>query len=221
MPAYSGDPGYRLHPPDSPEAEALLAEQGLTRADLDRALADLERTEGIAIRTIVGINQDGVFGTSREGWRPDLPDACAEPFIPLLWLKVLELLGRVPEGSTARFIRDGTLPGDRSGRCHRLPAGQLRARSRGTNGSHNHASPPRPRARRRFSSSASQPRTPCSDPTNACQNPAQRAFTPRDLRAHPRPLRADAGCLMPPRRAFWPWNRRYLGNVDSTKGGLR
>jgi hypothetical protein len=40
----------------------------------------------------------------------DLPDACDEPFIPLLWVKLHELLGRVPEGSTARFLGDGTLP---------------------------------------------------------------------------------------------------------------
>jgi hypothetical protein len=105
-------PGYRLYPPDSPEAGALLAEQGLGPTDLDRALARLERTDGTAVRVIVGINEDGVFGTGREGWRPDLPDACQEPFIPLLWLKVHELLGRVPEGSTARFIQDGTLPGE-------------------------------------------------------------------------------------------------------------
>jgi hypothetical protein len=103
--------GYRLHPPDSPEAGALLAEQGLSPADLERALARLETAEGTAVCTIVGINEDGVFGTGREGWRADLPDACREPFIPLLWLKVHELLGRVPEGSTARFIKDGTLPG--------------------------------------------------------------------------------------------------------------
>jgi hypothetical protein len=103
-------PGYRLYAPDSPEAGALLAEQGLSPADLDRALATLERSEGILVRSIVGINQDGVFGSTRDGWRPDLPDACNEPFIPLLWLKVLELLGRVPEGSTARFLEDGTLP---------------------------------------------------------------------------------------------------------------
>jgi hypothetical protein len=103
-------PGYRLHPPDSPEAMALLAAQGLSPADLDRALARLERSEGTRIRTIVGINDDGVFGSTREGWRPDLPDACNEPFVPLLWLRVQELLGRVPEGSTTRFIKDGTLP---------------------------------------------------------------------------------------------------------------
>jgi hypothetical protein len=111
-------PGYRLYPPDSPEARALLAEQGLGPADLDRALAGLERSEGTSVRTIVAINEDGVFGVSRAGWRPDLPDACREPFIPLLWLKVDELLGRVPAGSTARFIQDGTLPDEaRGGTC--------------------------------------------------------------------------------------------------------
>jgi hypothetical protein len=103
-------PGYRLYPPDSPEARALLVEQGLRPADLDHALTRLERAEGTAIRTIVGINEDGVFGVSRAGWRPDLPEARAEPFIPLLWLQVLELLGRVPKGSSARFIQHGTLP---------------------------------------------------------------------------------------------------------------
>jgi hypothetical protein len=108
-------PGYRLHPRDSPEAGALLAEQGLGPANLDSALARLERTEGTTVRTIVGINEDGVFGTGREGWRPDLPDACHEPFIPLLWIRVHELLGRVPEGSTARLLQGGTLPGEAEG----------------------------------------------------------------------------------------------------------
>jgi hypothetical protein len=102
--------GYQLHAEDSPQAEALLAERGLTRPDLHHALTELKRTEGIHVRTIVGINDDGVFGSRREGWKPDLPDACAEPFIPVLWLQVLELLGRVPRGSTAKFLEDGTLP---------------------------------------------------------------------------------------------------------------
>jgi hypothetical protein len=104
--------GYQLHAPGSPEAEALLVERGLTRADLDRALAELERTEGIQIRTIVGINDDGVFGSRQAGWQSDLPDAHAQPFIPVLWLQILELLGRVPQGSTARFLEVGTLPAD-------------------------------------------------------------------------------------------------------------
>jgi hypothetical protein len=101
---------YQLHRLGSPEAEAVLAEVGVTRADLDRTLAALERSEGVRIRSIVGINHDAVFGSTGEGWRPDLPDACKDPFVPLLWLKILELLGRVPEGSTARFLKDGTLP---------------------------------------------------------------------------------------------------------------
>jgi len=102
--------GYQLHAPGSPEAEALLKERGLTRADLDRAIAELARTDGDHIRTIVGINADGVFGSRQAGWRPDLPEACADPFIPVLWLQILELLGRVPKGSTTRFIKDGSLP---------------------------------------------------------------------------------------------------------------
>ena len=72
-------PGYRLCSPDSPEAGALLAEQGLGPADLKRALARLERVEGTKIRTIVGVNEDGVFGTSRAGWRPDLPGPAPSP----------------------------------------------------------------------------------------------------------------------------------------------
>jgi hypothetical protein len=101
---------YRLHGLDSPEAEVVLAEVGVSRADLDHALAALERSDGVRVRSIVGINHDAVFGSPRAGWHPELPDACKEPFIPLLWLKVLELLGRVPQGSTARFLADGTLP---------------------------------------------------------------------------------------------------------------
>ena len=99
--------GYQLHAPDSAEAEALLRERGLTRADLDHAIAELERTEGVTIRTIVGINDDGVFGSRREGWRPDLRDACREPFVLLLWLQVLELLGRVRRGDADPELRLG------------------------------------------------------------------------------------------------------------------
>jgi hypothetical protein len=63
-----------------------------------------------------------VFGVSRACWRPELPDALREPFIPILWLKVHELLGRVPDGSTAQFARDGTLPVDirQSASVHRI-----------------------------------------------------------------------------------------------------
>ena len=132
--------GLSALPPDSPEAGALLAEQGLSQADLDRALAHLERTEGIRVRTIVGINEDGVFGSTREGWHPDLPDACKEPFVPLLWLKVHELLGRVPEGQhrpvpqgrhPARLIGP-TLPYAAAASCPTTIALRWRGSSTGT-----------------------------------------------------------------------------------------
>src|SRR5262245_19358184 len=92
MHGLSKRPGYRLCSPDSPEAGGLLAEQGLGPADPKQALAQLERAEGTKNCTIAGINGDGVFGTSRAGWRLDLPQSCEEPFIPLLWIKVYELL---------------------------------------------------------------------------------------------------------------------------------
>lgn len=104
-------PGYRLYPPDSPEAGGLLAEQDLSTADLHGALAHRERAAGTFSPHLVGINEDAVFRVSRAGGRADLPDVLQEPFIPLLGVKVHELLGRVPAGSTARFIHDGTLPG--------------------------------------------------------------------------------------------------------------
>ena len=90
-------PGYRIWPPDSPEAGALLAEQGLAPSDLDRAVAELRG----AGWTIVGMNEDALFASPAE----DRSD-----FTPLLWIRVLETLGRAPAGSATRFIRDGALP---------------------------------------------------------------------------------------------------------------
>jgi hypothetical protein len=97
-------PGYRLYPPESSEGRDLLAGHGLTRADVDQALLRYQEATGTRIDTILGLNEDGVFGISDE------PAAHHQPVVPLLWLQVLELLGRVPEGSTARFLKDGILP---------------------------------------------------------------------------------------------------------------
>jgi hypothetical protein len=97
-------PGYRLYPPDSPEGRELLAGHGLTRADVERALLRCQEAKGTSIDTIIGLNEDGLFGAAGE------PAARHQTMVPLLWLQILELLGRVPEGSTARFLEDGTLP---------------------------------------------------------------------------------------------------------------
>jgi hypothetical protein len=97
-------PGYRLHRPDSPEGRELLGGHGLTSADVELALLRYREASGTRINTIVGLNEDGVFGAAGE------PASHHQIVVPLLWLQVLELLGRVPQGSTARFIEDGTLP---------------------------------------------------------------------------------------------------------------
>ena len=120
-------PGYRLYAPDSPEAAALLAEQGLSPAGLDRALAELERTEGTTVRTIVWINEDAVFGTSRESWpRPARRRPRAPHPTPLAqgaraaWPGARGQHGAVRQGRHAA--------GRGPGRRQRLPAGQLRRR---------------------------------------------------------------------------------------------
>jgi hypothetical protein len=97
-------PGYRLYRPDSPEGRELLAGHGLTSADVERALLRHQKATGTSIDTIVGLNEDGLFGATGE------PAARHRTVVPLLWLQVLEILGRVPQGSTARFLEDGVLP---------------------------------------------------------------------------------------------------------------
>jgi hypothetical protein len=72
-------PGYRLYALGSPEAGALLAEQGLRPTDLERAFTRLERTEGTSVRTIVGINEDGVFGVSRAAGARTCPTRATSP----------------------------------------------------------------------------------------------------------------------------------------------
>jgi hypothetical protein len=97
-------PGYRLYPPNSPLGRELLAEHGLTGADVEQALLRYHQATGTRIGAIVGLNEDGVFGATGE------PAARHQTVVPLLWLQVLELLGRVPEGSTSRLLQHGTLP---------------------------------------------------------------------------------------------------------------
>jgi hypothetical protein len=96
--------GYRVHGLDSPKGQTELIRQGLTKADLERALAAVERDEQTRIGTLIGITEDGVFGSDREGWEPSQPDAFAEPLLVIPWVQILELLGRLPEGTTGRLL---------------------------------------------------------------------------------------------------------------------
>jgi hypothetical protein len=81
-----------------------VAGHGLTSADVDRALLRYHEAAGTRIDTIVGLNEDGLVGATGD------PSTRHQTVVPLLWLQVLELLGRVPEGSTARFLENGALP---------------------------------------------------------------------------------------------------------------
>ena len=121
-------PGYRLYEPDSPEARALLAEQGLGPADLDRALARLERAEGTTVRSIVGINEDGVFGTSRAGLAPGPARRLPRALHPAALAQGPRAARPGTRGQHGA-VRPGWHPAGRSpGRRHRLPDGQLERR---------------------------------------------------------------------------------------------
>lgn len=99
--------GYIVHLLESPEGQAALAARGLSKHDLARAIAEFQKRERIRVGTLIGINDDGFFGSKREGWRPDQPDAFAEPLISIPWVQILEYLGRVPEGTTGEFLESG------------------------------------------------------------------------------------------------------------------
>jgi hypothetical protein len=45
-----------------------------------------------------------VFGTGRDGWRPDLPDASHEAFIPLLWIRILDQMNQPGLASLADLV---------------------------------------------------------------------------------------------------------------------
>ena len=96
--------GMTVHFIESPEAQAELEKRGLTAQDIVTAIDRFQRAEGTVVRTWIGINEHGFFGSTREGWRPDQSDAFAEPIQNIPWVQILELLGRVPAGTTQEFL---------------------------------------------------------------------------------------------------------------------
>ena len=100
-------PEYTVHLVESPTGQAALAGHGLTINALARAGVEFQKREGVRVGTLIGVNQDGFFGSTREGWRPDQPDAFAEPLLNIPWVQILELLNRVPDGTTGEFLESG------------------------------------------------------------------------------------------------------------------
>lgn len=94
---------YEVFFMDSPEANELLRQHKLTNEDLARAIVEFERAERVPIGTPIGVNNDGFFGSRDKGWRPeDVEKKKPLQFIP--WVQILELLGRVPDGTTGEFM---------------------------------------------------------------------------------------------------------------------
>jgi hypothetical protein len=102
--------GYHVHLINSPAGQALLITRGLTSMDLARAITEYQRREGVRVGTSIGVSKDGFFGSTREGWRPDHPNAFAEPLIIVPWVHILELIGRMPDGTTGEFFKYGGKP---------------------------------------------------------------------------------------------------------------
>ena len=99
--------GYTVHLVESPVGQAQLAKRGLTTRDLARAIARFQKAEKVRVGTLIGINDDGFFGSTAEGWRPDQPGAFAVPLLSIPWVQILELLGRAPPGTTGDFLGGG------------------------------------------------------------------------------------------------------------------
>lgn len=98
--------GYAVHPLGSPRAAAIIALQKLTNAKLDSAITLYVEREKAKLGTLIGVGEDGVIFSEREGWNPDLPDAFDQiGMVP--WVQIHELLGNVPDGTTGDFLQVG------------------------------------------------------------------------------------------------------------------
>ena len=98
---------YGVHLIDSPAGQAQLAKRGLTARTLATAIARFQVAEKVHVGTLIGVNEDGFFGATEEGWTPDQPGAFDKPLLSIPWVQILELLGRVPENTTGEFLESG------------------------------------------------------------------------------------------------------------------
>ena len=121
--------GYQLHAPDSPEAEALLTERGLTRADLDRALAELARTEGIAIRTSSASTTTACSAAAERAGGPTCPMPVPSPSSPCSGSRSWSCSGACPRAARPSSARTAPCPTDRPTRRPYAAAASGRRRS--------------------------------------------------------------------------------------------
>jgi len=96
--------GYAVHHLKSDDGQALLQRYKLTIAEIDKALKLYNSDGNLRIRTVIGISNDGLIGSEKAGWQPNLPDAFTTGLVMVPWIQMLELLGRVPQNSTEAFL---------------------------------------------------------------------------------------------------------------------
>ena len=109
-----------------PRGPGPAAEQGLGPADLDRALARLERTEGTTIRTIVGINRTACSVPAARAGDRTCPTSLTSPSSRCSGSRSTSCSAGCPRA--ARAVRQGRHPAGRGpGWSHGLPDGELRA----------------------------------------------------------------------------------------------
>jgi hypothetical protein len=106
-----GQSGLEVHPVTSAEGQAALLGQGLTTAQLKRAVAAYQATENVRVGTWIGIHPAyGFFFSAEPGWDPEDPEAFASPIGNIPWVQIHELLGNLPEGTTADYLdSNGTM----------------------------------------------------------------------------------------------------------------
>ena len=96
-----------VHLIESPKGQAELAKHGLTSSDLATAIVRFQNAERVHVGTLIGVNEHGFFGSTREGWLPDQQNTFTKPLLSIPWVQIFELLGRVPAGTTGEFLEGG------------------------------------------------------------------------------------------------------------------
>jgi hypothetical protein len=96
--------GYQVHHLESVRGQIITRQNKMTADDVKRAVALWHQDSKSTIRTVIGVNDDGLFGSERDNWHPDLPNAFSETLIVIPWIQMLELLKRVPDGATGMLL---------------------------------------------------------------------------------------------------------------------
>lgn len=100
----SNNTGYHVHHLESLRGQLLMRRNELSLDDIKKAVALWHEESKSTIRTVIGVGEDGLIGSERDGWHPDLPDAFSSGLVMIPWVQILELLKRVPDGATGIFL---------------------------------------------------------------------------------------------------------------------